>query len=74
MQKLLPQKVHCLIMTSGTLAPLELFIGEMEMEIPIRLEIKKHIINPNQAFVRILSNGIDGECFDSTFSNRYLKL
>lgn len=64
--------VNCLIMTSGTLAPLESFRREMEMEmeIPIRRE---HISDQNQVFARILCNGVDGEPFNSKYSNRYLK-
>ncbi|XP_055305826.1 regulator of telomere elongation helicase 1 homolog isoform X2 [Sitodiplosis mosellana] len=65
MHSLLAQNLHSLIMTSGTLAPLEPFAKELEIEIPIQLEIPSHIIDQEQVFARILSRGVDIGPFDS---------
>lgn len=65
---LFDKEIRCLIMTSGTLEPDEL---ETEMEIPTPIKFtNKHIIDPSQVFVNIVSKGKDDAIFNATFRNR----
>lgn len=69
MQYLLDQDIRCLILTSGTLAPLEALTSEMEISMPIRLT-NLHIIEDFQVHVKVVGNGPDGESLTSSFVNR----
>lgn len=73
MQYLLDQQIRCLILTSGTLAPLDDLISEMEISIPIRLK-NPHIIENFQVYVKIIGAGPDEQLLDSCYNNRYLML
>lgn len=69
MKHLLDSEIRCLIMTSGTLEPLNELETEMEIPSPIKF-INKHIIDPSQVFANIVSYGPDGEVLNSTLRNR----
>lgn len=70
MNMLKEQGVRCVILTSGTLAPLAPLITELELDIKVHLE-NPHIVKQDQICVKILPNGPDGEQLTSTFKNRY---
>lgn len=63
------RNIHCVILTSGTLAPLKPLISELELNIDVRIE-NPHIVTGDQVCVKILSNGPDTELLSSNFQNR----
>lgn len=69
MKQLLDQQVRCIILTSGTLAPLKPLISELGIPINVQLE-NPHIIKKNQVFVKIISQGPDAQILNSNFENR----
>ena len=69
MKILLDRNIHCVILTSGTLAPLKPLISELEIDIGVRIE-NPHIVDGDQVCVKILSKGPDMELLNSNFQNR----
>ncbi|KAF2884481.1 hypothetical protein ILUMI_21698 [Ignelater luminosus] len=69
MRLLMGSGVKCIILTSGTLAPLKPLISELELNVQVRLE-NPHIIKDNQIVVKILNKGPDGVELNSSFQNR----
>ncbi|KAK9875897.1 hypothetical protein WA026_009684 [Henosepilachna vigintioctopunctata] len=69
MKMLLEEGVRCCILTSGTLAPLNPLITELEFKNPVHLE-NPHVVKDSQLCVRIISNGPDNERLSCTFQNR----
>ncbi|KRT78296.1 helicase [Oryctes borbonicus] len=70
MSMLLRQGVRCVILTSGTLSPLQPLISELELKITVRLE-NPHIIGKNQVCVKIIPKGPDNEVLNGSYRNRY---
>lgn len=68
MQYLL-KRARNLIMTSGTLSPLDSLIAEMEIANPIK-HISKHVIQPEQVYIKVVNRGPDGESLNSCYNNR----
>lgn len=71
MQELVNQGIRCIILTSGTLSPLDSFTSEMRIEFPVRLE-NDHVIEKDQIFVSIIQQGPDGVQLSSAFDRRFL--
>jgi regulator of telomere elongation helicase 1 len=69
MQSLMNTGVRSLIVTSGTLSPLDSFAYELSIPFPIRLE-NPHVIPTSQIWVGVLSTAVDGEILNSAFENR----
>lgn len=69
MKQLLDLGVECVIITSGTLSPLDSFQNEMEVPFPVKLE-NRHVIEVNQMLVCALSESVKGITFNSTYKNR----
>ncbi|CAO1391915.1 unnamed protein product [Diamesa serratosioi] len=69
MEQLLGNKIHSIILTSGTLAPLKPLIGELGIPIHHRLE-NPHIVGKDQVCVKIVSQGPDKEPLISNYQNR----
>lgn len=69
MDQLLCKKVHSIILTSGTLAPLKPLISELGLPVGARLE-NPHIIDKSQVCVKIVSQGPDKEPLISNYQNR----
>jgi regulator of telomere elongation helicase 1 len=67
-RKILKLDPRCVILTSGTLSPMKSFEQELLMEFPIRIE-NKHVIDPCQAKISILSKGVGGTSFN--FSHKF---
>lgn len=70
MNMLMDQNLKCLILTSGTLAPLKPLISELELKVDVRLE-NSHIVKSDQVCVKIVSKGPDLQLLSSAFNNRY---
>ncbi|KAJ8868596.1 hypothetical protein PR048_030134 [Dryococelus australis] len=69
MQRLLDQGVRCIVLTSGTLSPLNALIKELSIPIGVTLE-NPHVIQPSQICVGIIDKGPDSVTLDSSFRNR----
>lgn len=63
------QGIRCIILTSGTLAPLAPLISELEIDFKVHLE-NPHIIKESQICVKILCKGPDEQLLSSAYSNR----
>ena len=60
---------HTIILTSGTLSPLDSFANELNQPFPIRIE-NGHVASSDQVFVAIMSEGYDHQPFEFTHSHR----
>ncbi|KRY17128.1 Regulator of telomere elongation helicase 1 [Trichinella patagoniensis] len=69
MSLLLKCQLRSVIVTSGTLSPLDSFVNEMRIPFPIRLE-NCHIVKSEQYLFCICPSGPDGERLHADFSNR----
>ncbi|XP_023240992.1 regulator of telomere elongation helicase 1 homolog isoform X2 [Centruroides sculpturatus] len=69
MMDLIQQGVHSLILTSGTLSPLNSFAAELGISFPVTLE-NPHIIDDDQVFIGVLKQGPDGTNLNSSYQNR----
>jgi Rad3-related DNA helicase len=64
----LTEETKSLILTSGTLAPLDSFVSELGCPFKFRLEAK-HVINPSQVFCSAVSKGPSGVKLNSSYQN-----
>ena len=69
MKDLMEQGTKCVLLTSGTLSPLDSFTTELQIPFPIQLE-NPHIIRPHQVFVGTVNRGPDGFLLNSSFQTR----
>ncbi|XP_071521047.1 regulator of telomere elongation helicase 1 homolog [Panulirus ornatus] len=69
MKDLAEQGVKCIILTSGTLSPIDSFTSELQVPFPIQLE-NPHIIQQHQVWVGTVCKGPDGFNLNSSFKNR----
>lgn len=69
MSELMEQGVKSVILTSGTLSPLDAFVSELQISMPVRLE-NPHIINSDQVCVACVPRGPDGVHLSSSYANR----
>ncbi|CAH8605853.1 unnamed protein product [Heterobilharzia americana] len=68
-QELIRQNVRCIILTSGTLYPVEPLEAELSMKFPIKLQ-NPHVINSDQLHLSVIPRGPDGEKLNATYSVR----
>ncbi|WJX74795.1 DNA helicase [Trifolium repens] len=61
--------VRSIILTSGTLSPLDSFAEELKLDFPIRLE-NPHVIGPNQIWAGVVPVGPSGRTFNSSYRTR----
>ncbi|KHN32605.1 regulator of telomere elongation helicase 1 homolog [Glycine soja] len=61
--------VRSIILTSGTLSPMESFAQELKLDFPIRLE-NPHVITANQIWAGVLPVGPSGRTFNSSYRTR----
>ncbi|OAY36775.1 regulator of telomere elongation helicase 1 homolog isoform X10 [Manihot esculenta] len=61
--------VGSIILTSGTLSPMESFAQELKLNFPIRLE-NPHVISSNQMWAGVVPAGPSGRPFNSSYRNR----
>ncbi|XP_061197971.1 regulator of telomere elongation helicase 1-like [Saccostrea echinata] len=62
--------VKCVILTSGTLSPLDSFSAEMQIPFPVTLE-NPHVIDRHQVWVGTLNKGPDGVGLNSNYQTRF---
>uniref|UniRef100_T1JFC6 Regulator of telomere elongation helicase 1 homolog n=1 Tax=Strigamia maritima TaxID=126957 RepID=T1JFC6_STRMM len=63
------QKVHSIIITSGTLSPLDTFASELQIPIHITLE-NPHVIGKDQVWAGVVSRGPDETPLNSSYDKR----
>ncbi|KAL0441551.1 UNVERIFIED_CONTAM: Regulator of telomere elongation helicase 1 [Sesamum radiatum] len=61
--------VGSIILTSGTLSPMDSFAEELKLEFPIRLE-NPHVISGNQIWAGVAPVGPSGYSFNSSYRSR----
>ncbi|GMP34826.1 hypothetical protein CsSME_00007536 [Camellia sinensis var. sinensis] len=61
--------VGSIILTSGTLSPLDSFAQEFKLEFPVRLE-NPHVISTNQIWAGVVPAGPSGYSFNSSYRSR----
>ncbi|KAE9588051.1 putative DNA helicase [Lupinus albus] len=61
--------VRSVILTSGTLSPMESFAEELKLNFPIRLE-NPHVITPSQIWAGVVTVGPSGRTFNSSYRSR----
>lgn len=69
MRSLADLKPRSLILTSGTLSPMNSFQAELGLNFPQRIE-NPHVIDPRQVFVSILPQGMGKSRFNFSYQNR----
>ncbi|KAG6430041.1 hypothetical protein SASPL_108100 [Salvia splendens] len=61
--------VRSIILSSGTLSPMDSFAEELKLEFPVRLE-NPHVISGNQIWAGVAPVGPSGYSFNSSYRNR----
>ncbi|KAG2598766.1 hypothetical protein PVAP13_5KG398007 [Panicum virgatum] len=69
MQEFLKLGVRSIILTSGTLSPLDSLAMELNLEFPVRLE-NPHVISPDQIWVGVVPVGPSGQALNSSYRTR----
>uniref|UniRef100_A0ACD5VFI4 Uncharacterized protein n=1 Tax=Avena sativa TaxID=4498 RepID=A0ACD5VFI4_AVESA len=69
MEEFLRLGVRSIILTSGTLSPLESLAMELNLDFPVRLE-NPHVISPDQIWVGIVPLGPSGHPLNSSYRTR----
>ncbi|RUS72888.1 hypothetical protein EGW08_019348 [Elysia chlorotica] len=69
MKDLMAHGVKVIILTSGTLSPLDSFAKEMQIPFPVQLE-NPHVIEPGQVWLGTVCKGPDGATLNSDYKNR----
>ncbi|XP_010473004.1 PREDICTED: regulator of telomere elongation helicase 1-like [Camelina sativa] len=61
--------VGSIILTSGTLSPMDSLAQELKLDFPVRLE-NPHVISSNQLWAGVVSTGPSGYVLNSSYRNR----
>jgi hypothetical protein len=69
MSDLETQGVRSVILTSGTLSPLDSFSCELHIDFPVQYE-GPHVVSKEQVWVGVVSRGCDGVSLNSSYENR----
>ncbi|KAK1434107.1 hypothetical protein QVD17_11025 [Tagetes erecta] len=69
MEEFAKKDVGSIILTSGTLSPMDSFAEELKLKFPIRLE-NPHVISDNQLWAGIVPAGPSGHPFNSSYRTR----
>ncbi|XP_073265919.1 regulator of telomere elongation helicase 1 homolog isoform X1 [Populus alba] len=69
MQEFSRMGVRSIILTSGTLSPLDSFAQELKLDFPIRLE-NPHVISSNQIWAGVVPAGPSGRSLNSSYRTR----
>ncbi|XVE52106.1 hypothetical protein DITRI_Ditri02bG0095600 [Diplodiscus trichospermus] len=69
MQEFSKMGVGSIVLTSGTLSPLDSFAQELKLDFPVRLE-NPHVISSNQIWAGVVPLGPSGRPFNSSYRNR----
>lgn len=70
MKDLMSYGVRTVVLTSGTLSPLESFRAEMQISLPIQLE-NPHVIERHQMMVGVVTKAPDGATLNSSYETRF---
>ncbi|KAK9916347.1 hypothetical protein WJX75_001590 [Coccomyxa subellipsoidea] len=62
-------KVRSILLTSGTLAPLDSFAQELSLDFPVTLE-NPHVVNTSQVWVGVVPVGPKGVVLNSSYATR----
>eukprot|EP00939_MAST-03C_sp_MAST-3C-sp1_P002617 g2617.t1 len=68
-EQLLKLGVHSVILTSGTLSPLEAVAQEFRQQFPVRLE-NPHVVGDDQVWVGVLARGVTSKSLNGSYRNR----
>ena len=69
MSRLAKLGARSIILTSGTLSPLQATAEEIGLEFPVRLE-NQHIVTSSQVWCGVMGSGPDGTILNSSFNTR----
>jgi regulator of telomere elongation helicase 1 len=69
MQEFLALRVRSLVLTSGTLSPMDSFACELGVQFPVRLE-NRHVIGADQVWAGVVCTGPDGVRLSSGYKTR----
>ncbi|XP_021298609.1 regulator of telomere elongation helicase 1 isoform X2 [Herrania umbratica] len=69
MQEFSKMGVASIVLTSGTLSPLDSFAQELKLDFPVRLE-NPHVISSDQIWAGVVPLGPSGRSFNSSYRNR----
>jgi regulator of telomere elongation helicase 1 len=69
MKEFLALRVRSLVLTSGTLSPMDSFACELGVEFPVRLE-NRHVIGADQVWAGVVCTGPDGVRLSSGYKTR----
>eukprot|EP01028_Stygiella_incarcerata_P007841 TRINITY_DN32869_c0_g1_i1.p1 TRINITY_DN32869_c0_g1~~TRINITY_DN32869_c0_g1_i1.p1 ORF type:complete len:1161 (+),score=311.51 TRINITY_DN32869_c0_g1_i1:91-3573(+) len=69
MREVTREDPHCIILTSGTLSPMDSFAKELDVNFPIMLE-NPHVIDPSQVKMITLKKGPGEYVLNSSFRSR----
>ncbi|CAN8233359.1 unnamed protein product [Cochlearia groenlandica] len=69
MQDIAKKGVGSIILTSGTLSPMDSLAQELKLDFPVRLE-NPHVISSNQLWAGVVSTGPSGCVLNSSYRNR----
>jgi len=67
--ELIKESPRCIILTSGTLSPMESLEKELRIKFPIKYE-STHVIDVKQVFIQVLTRDHDGSLFNFNYQNR----
>ncbi|KAL4176909.1 hypothetical protein KRP22_001846 [Phytophthora ramorum] len=65
--------VHNVILTSGTLSPLDTTVKELGIDFPVRLE-NNHVVDADQVWVGVVGTGVTGKRLNSSYNFRSTEL
>jgi len=69
MRELANLNIRSILVTSGTLSPMESYALELDIPFPNRLE-NPHIISPHQIYVRVMGRGVSNKELTSSYERR----
>ncbi|OQR82959.1 hypothetical protein ACHHYP_15276 [Achlya hypogyna] len=69
MQEIYDQKVHNVILTSGTLSPLDTTTKELGIPFPVQLE-NGHVVDASQVWLGVVGVGVTGKRLNSSYQFR----
>ncbi|RDD47757.1 Regulator of telomere elongation helicase 1 [Trichoplax sp. H2] len=69
MKELIDQEVRAVILTSGTLSPIESLVAEFQVSFPVQLQ-NPHVIDKKQIWIGTVSKGPCGTALNSSYRNR----
>jgi regulator of telomere elongation helicase 1 len=69
MKEVMEQGVRCVILTSGTLSPIDSFSSELRVDFPVVLQ-NPHVITSDHIWISVVSRGPDQTPLNSSYSHR----